>query len=109
MVSWCCLQRSPAAHPLGNFTINRYSRLEIESNQITVIYIVDRAEIPAFQEREAIDTNKDGQLSNDEQQAYLQAEIARVCPTSSSWLMAHPLRFSLNPTRSNSPPGKAAC
>jgi nickel/cobalt transporter (NicO) family protein len=67
-----------SAHPLGNFTINRYSRLEVESDKITLIYIVDRAEIPAFQEREAIDTNKDGQLNNDEQQTYLKAEIARL-------------------------------
>ena len=70
--------RVASAHPLGNFTLNRYSRLEVESNKITVIYIVDRAEIPTFQEREAIDTDKDGQLSNTEQQAYLQAEIARL-------------------------------
>jgi nickel/cobalt transporter (NicO) family protein len=67
-----------SAHPLGNFTLNRYSRLEVEHNKITLIYIVDRAEIPAFQEREAIDTDKDGQLSNNEQQAYLKAEIARL-------------------------------
>ncbi|NJM41749.1 MAG: hypothetical protein HC853_13805, partial [Anaerolineae bacterium] len=72
--------KAALAHPLGNFTVNRYSRLEIESNQITLIYIVDRAEIPAFQEREAIDTNKDGQLSHAEQQTYLQAEIARYLP-----------------------------
>ena len=70
--------RVASAHPLGNFTINRYSRLEVDSNKIIVIYIVDRAEIPTFQEREAIDTNKDGQLSNAEQQAYLQAETARL-------------------------------
>src|SRR5262245_62958766 len=43
-----------AAHPLGNFTINHFSRLEIGSQQVAVRYVVDMAEIPAFQELQAI-------------------------------------------------------
>ena len=65
------------AHPLGNFTINHYSRLEIGRETVNLIYIVDRAEIPTFQERAKIDTNADETLSDSEKDAYLQAEIAR--------------------------------
>jgi ABC-type nickel/cobalt efflux system permease component RcnA len=39
-----------AAHPLGNFTINHFSRLNIRSNSISVKYVIDMAEIPTFQE-----------------------------------------------------------
>src|SRR5262245_39109882 len=39
-----------AAHPLGNFSINQYSALRIDQQEIEVSYIVDMAEIPTFQE-----------------------------------------------------------
>ncbi|HEY0734719.1 MAG TPA: sulfite exporter TauE/SafE family protein [Herpetosiphonaceae bacterium] len=42
--------RPAAAHPLGNFTINLYSRLAVGDAQIDVTYIVDLAEIPTYQE-----------------------------------------------------------
>jgi nickel/cobalt exporter len=42
------------AHPLGNFTVNRYSAVEPSGNRIYVRYVLDMAEIPAFQEREGL-------------------------------------------------------
>jgi ABC-type nickel/cobalt efflux system permease component RcnA len=59
------------AHPLGNFTVNQYSRLDIGRDTLRVRYIVDMAEIPAFQERQAIDGDGDGQVSDAESAAYL--------------------------------------
>jgi nickel/cobalt transporter (NicO) family protein len=38
-----------AAHPLGNFTINRFSRVEVAGPRIYVHYVLDLAEIPTFQ------------------------------------------------------------
>jgi nickel/cobalt exporter len=38
-----------AAHPLGNFTTNRYSRVELSGDRIYVLYILDLAEIPTYQ------------------------------------------------------------
>jgi ABC-type nickel/cobalt efflux system permease component RcnA len=40
-----------AAHPLGNFSVNHYSRLELAGDAIYVRYALDLAEIPSFQER----------------------------------------------------------
>ncbi len=37
------------AHPLGNFTINRYSRIEVSGDRLYVLYVLDMAEIPTFQ------------------------------------------------------------
>ena len=37
------------AHPLGNFTINRFSRIEVSGPRIYVVYVLDMAEIPTFQ------------------------------------------------------------
>ena len=38
-----------AAHPLGNFTINRFSRIEVSGHRLYVVYVLDMAEIPTFQ------------------------------------------------------------
>ncbi|TMD19095.1 MAG: hypothetical protein E6I99_15490 [Chloroflexi bacterium] len=42
------------AHPLGNFTINRFSQVSLNGDRIDVVYVVDYAEIPAFQEKQRI-------------------------------------------------------
>jgi ABC-type nickel/cobalt efflux system permease component RcnA len=38
-----------AAHPLGNFTVNRFSRVEVSGHRLYVLYVLDLAEIPTFQ------------------------------------------------------------
>jgi len=38
-----------AAHPLGNFTVNRFSRVEAPGPRVYVRYVLDMAEIPTFQ------------------------------------------------------------
>ena len=40
------------AHPLGNFTINRFSRVEVAGHRLYVRYVLDMAEIPTFQARQ---------------------------------------------------------
>ena len=38
-----------AAHPLGNFTVNRFSRVEVAGPRVYIHYVLDLAEIPTFQ------------------------------------------------------------
>jgi ABC-type nickel/cobalt efflux system permease component RcnA len=42
------------AHPLGNFTVNRFDGIELSGDRVYVKYVLDMAEIPAFQERQRI-------------------------------------------------------
>ena len=70
------------AHPLGNFTVNHFARIEVGS-ALRVHYVVDMAEIPAFQESQIIDANSDGALSDAELGAYLE----RVAPRYSDGLL----------------------
>ncbi len=50
LMLWSLIQPATVgAHPLGNFTINLYSRLEPSARQIKIVYVVDMAEIPTFQ------------------------------------------------------------
>ncbi len=65
------------AHPLGNFSVNHFSRIEIEAARLRVRYVVDMAEIPTFQESQAIDANADGALSKEELDVYLERQVAQ--------------------------------
>src|ERR1700730_7904619 len=38
------------SHPLGNFSINHFARLEVGREKIRVRYVIPLAEIPTFQE-----------------------------------------------------------
>jgi nickel/cobalt transporter (NicO) family protein len=51
-----------AAHPLGNFTINHFAALRVAPDRVSLDVVIDRAEIPAFQERQRLDSNGDGTL-----------------------------------------------
>jgi ABC-type nickel/cobalt efflux system permease component RcnA len=39
------------AHPLGNFSVNHLSEVEISHDRVEVLYVLDQAEVPTFQER----------------------------------------------------------
>ena len=61
---------SAKAHPLGNFSVNHYSRIEVEKSKVKLRAVLDMAEIPTFQESQTIDTDKDGALSEAELNRY---------------------------------------
>jgi ABC-type nickel/cobalt efflux system permease component RcnA len=39
------------AHPLGNFTVNRFAGVDLAGDRVYVHYVLDLAEIPTYQER----------------------------------------------------------
>jgi nickel/cobalt exporter len=67
-----------AAHPLGNFTVNTYSGLRVGPDRLVVDYVVDMAEIPTFQTRQAIDTDHDGQIGGPEASRWRDQECPRL-------------------------------
>jgi nickel/cobalt exporter len=50
-LSWIAVAAAPAAwaHPLGNFTVNYYSGIQVEPHKVQIALVVDRAEIPTLQ------------------------------------------------------------
>ncbi len=58
------------AHPLGNFTVNHFARLEVSPARIRVHYVVDMAEIPTYQEVQTLDAAGAGQPAQAELDAY---------------------------------------
>ncbi len=67
-----------SAHPLGNFTINLYSGIQLTPGQVRIEYVVDMAEIPTFQEMAEIDANGDGRASDAERSAWADREAPRL-------------------------------
>ncbi|HJR82156.1 MAG TPA: sulfite exporter TauE/SafE family protein [Anaerolineales bacterium] len=84
-----CFAFVPAAfaHPLGNFTINQYAGLSISRERVLVDYVLDMAEIPAFQEIAKFDTNGNGHPDSSEAAFYHAGACASLRPD---------LRLSLN-------------
>src|SRR5262245_18221274 len=60
------------AHPLGNFTINHFVRIETGVERLRIRYVIDFAEVPTFQESQKADADGDGALSESERAAYLE-------------------------------------
>jgi len=69
---WLALALPTAAwaHPLGNFTINHFAGLHVTQQEITIDYVLDMAEIPAFQEIALFDANGNGQPDATESDTY---------------------------------------
>lgn len=44
------LCRLASAHPMGNFSVNHYSKIDVQGDRIIVRYFIDLAEIPTYQE-----------------------------------------------------------
>ena len=76
----CLAVAAPAApavaHPLGNFTINQFSAIEVSPESVTLRYVVDMAEIPTFQEMSEI-SSTDAWPSTMELQRYADESAAR--------------------------------
>jgi ABC-type nickel/cobalt efflux system permease component RcnA len=52
LIALCLLlgAKTSFAHPMGNFSVNHYSAISLENEGVKVSYIIDLAEIPAYQE-----------------------------------------------------------
>jgi len=87
------------AHPLGNFTINRYSRIEPSGDRVYVLYVLDMAEIPTFQAQATVRTEGTGAYERN-----LAASIGRglTLLVGGKQLALRPLRHALA-----FPPGQA--
>jgi hypothetical protein len=66
-----------SAHPLGNASTNHFVGLRIEPDEIAIHYVVDMAEISAFQEIVAATDGGASTLSEHDRQAYLTRATTR--------------------------------
>jgi len=76
-----------AAHPLGNFTINRFSRVEVAGPRVYVRYVLDLAEIPTFQAGKIDSASLAGRIARGVELT-VNAHRVRLVPV--EWALAHP-------------------
>ena len=38
------------AHPMGNFSVNHYAKIKLQQGSVEILYLIDLAEIPTYQE-----------------------------------------------------------
>src|SRR5271165_480768 len=59
------------AHPMGNFSISHYSAITVQGDSVDVLYLIDMAEIPTFQEMQ--EAGLSGRTDDPKLQNYLTA------------------------------------
>ena len=93
------------AHPLGNFTVNQYSRLDL-GDAVSVRYVLDMAEIPTFQRRQIVDANGDGRISVAEAASESKRLVAIVAPHLQLLVDGRPVRLAISEQHVRFPRGQ---
>src|SRR3954463_4938014 len=86
-----------SAHPLGNFTVNRYARVELSAGVARVYYVLDEAEIPAFQDRAALRADRAG---------FTRARLTDIVGHLSLTVDGQPVRLAATDRLLTEPPGQ---
>lgn len=95
------------AHPLGNFTFNTYDGLSVTPDRVVIDHVVDMAEIPAFQERQRMDADGDGDVSAPEGARYARMACPAAGDGLSLMLHGSPLDLTLTDLGLSFPQGQA--
>ena len=95
------------AHPLGQFTINHFIRIETGSDRARIRYVIDLAEIPAFQAAQAADADRNGSLSQAELSAYLDSIAPSYIAELKLTADGAPVKLKLADKRIEQSPGAA--
>ena len=98
---------SAAAHPLGNFTVNQYARLDVAPDAVRVLLLLDMAEIAALRERPRIDADGDGTVSAPERRRYAAAAAARLAQGLGLTIGGRPAALRAESAVLTLPPGQA--
>ena len=97
-----------SAHPLGNFTVNRYSGLVVSSDAVTVEHVLDLAEIPTAQRTPAIDADGDGRLGKAELTPWAARECAATEQTLRLSVAGERVPFTVTKSSAETTAGQAS-
>ena len=90
---------SSTAHPLGNFSINQYTRIDVGKSEIRLRQVFDMAEIPTFQESSLIDADKNGTFSDSELRSYIDKITPGYIQNLRLTVMGEPLTLAVTRNR----------
>ena len=95
------------AHPLGNFSVNQYSRIEVGADKATIAYVLDLAELPTVADRPLLDVNGDGTIDAGERDHYLALKLGEIAPALHFSAGSQPLPLALASRTLSFTPGQA--
>ncbi len=91
------------AHPMGNFSINHYSKITVQKSSVEILYLIDAAEIPTFQEMQQNGFTADPQSLATHK--YLSREAEAFKKILVLKLLGNPSELNLKSTEVIFPPG----
>jgi nickel/cobalt exporter len=94
-----------SAHPLGNFTVNRYAGVVVSRDRVLIDYVLDLAEIPTFQERSSIDLDGDG-VEEAELRAWSAGRAAVIVEGLVLRVDHRPIDLAIGEVAASMPPGQ---
>jgi nickel/cobalt exporter len=100
------LPATASAHPLGNFTVNRYAGIVLAPGEIRIDYVVDMAEIPTVQVRPQVDADGDGSVSSSEGAAWAARTASELLGDISLSIDDTPVRLGLRSASVRLTPGQ---
>ena len=95
-----------SAHPLGNFTVNRYAGIVLSPGEVRVDYVVDMAEIPTIQVRPQVDADGDGTVSSSEGSAWAAGTASELLGGLSLSIDGTPVRLGVRSASVRLSPGQ---
>ncbi|GAC1366457.1 MAG: hypothetical protein NVSMB32_10780 [Actinomycetota bacterium] len=66
------------AHPLGNFTVNTFSGVIVSPAGVSIDFVLDMAEIPAYQAKQAMGVSADGRLDQAHGESFRSQECQQI-------------------------------
>src|SRR3990172_3284704 len=94
-----------SAHPLGNFTVNRYAGITLGPDRVRVDYVVDLAEIPTVQVMPEVDLAGDGTATDAEHQAWATRTAPELLANLALTIDGDPVALEVVATSARSRPG----
>ncbi len=99
------LTSSALAHPMGNFAICHYARLQADPNDVRIHYVIDMAEIPTLTEKGTLCHGQEGAITAPEQSDYLAARAAQLASGITLTVNGTPIPLTLTGSRLRLSPG----
>jgi ABC-type nickel/cobalt efflux system permease component RcnA len=66
------------AHPIGNFTINLYSGIEVSPDHMHIAYVLEMAEISTQEQKTGMDLDEDGVITEAEREGFAERTSAQI-------------------------------
>lgn len=110
MVALAAIVMSPtiaAAHPLGNFTTNTYAGIIVSPNDVHIDYVLDLAEVPAFQVTQTMEEGGDGIPTDAAARAYASEQCLALANGLELTIDGRPAPLRVDGSSVTFPPGSA--